>query len=218
VISLKPGIRHRIYFGGHTVTRPPSDVTPDAPQVAEDARRYRDSELAITRLRPYAGAPDSVTKRAWSILWTKVHGIDLAHVNAMIAVRGIIDFCPWTYEFESFWIAEGATFGGYLQRRSSLAVVPSAQYPTVTASTDFAAHLYVWDATTSAWVEDTTLSLGSPTAAYRTPWTTSTPRTGATGGEQAVVAYVPVYRVRIAAQQPSYEPPHAESVTVRVEE
>ena len=64
---LKPGIRYRIYLGGYTVTRPPSGVAQGEPQVAEDSRRYRDGELAITRLRPYTGAPDSLTKRSWSI-------------------------------------------------------------------------------------------------------------------------------------------------------
>jgi len=215
---FKPGIRYPIYFGGYTISRAPSVVAPDAPQVAEDARRYRDGELAITRLRPYAGAPDSVTKRAWSVTWENVCGVDLGHINAMIAVRGILDFCPWTDEVEAFWIPEGDTFGGHLQRRSALAVVPSAQYPTPTASTDFAPHLYVWDATTSAWVEDTALALDTPTAAYRTPWDTTDNRVAGTGGEQAVIVYTPVYRARIAAQQPSYTAPHSEAVTVRVEE
>lgn len=215
---LKPGIRYRIYLGGYTVTRPPSGVAQGEPQVAEDSRRYRDGELAITRLRPYTGAPDSLTKRSWSITWDNICGLDLAHVNAMIAVRGVINFCPWTDEFEAFWIPEGDLFGGYLQRRSALGVVPSAQYPTPTAITDFAPHLYVWDSATSAWVEDTALALGTPTSTHRTPWDTTDDRVGASGGDQALIVYTPVYRVRIAAQQPSYVAPSAENAMLRLEE
>ena len=212
-----PGIRYAIAFGGVQMSTPPSTIEPDPPEVAEASRRYRDGERQVTRLRPYAGAPDVVTKRSWRITWDSLQGAELGHLNACIAARGLDDgalnFCPWTYDCESFWIAEGATFGGYLQRRNWAAVYASGPGPSPDPATEFKPLLYVL--TAGVWTEDTTLSLGSPTAAYRTPWTTSTPRTGATGGEQAVIFYVPVYRFFLDANQQSLAPFSTEGATIK---
>jgi len=215
---IKPGIRHRIYLNGYTISRPPSSVVQGEPQVAEDARRYRDGELVITRLYPYSGGPDSITKRSWSITWDYICGLDLAHLNALIAVRGVIDFCPWTDEAEAFWILPGFPLAGTLQRRTALSVVPSAQYPTPTAATDFATHVYSWNTSTLAWDEHVTVVLGSVTSTYRTPWSLTAPPAGWGGAAQGLVLYTPVYRVRVAASQPSYPGPAAENVMLRLEE
>lgn len=212
-----PGVRYAIAFGGVQMSTPPSTVTPDPPEVAEVSRRYRDGERHTTRLRPYAGAPDAVTKRSWLIAWDSLQGAELGHLNACIAARGLdsgaLNFCPWTYETEAFWIPAGATFNGYLQRRNWAAVYPAGPGPSPSPSVEFKPLLYVL--TAGVWTEDTTLSLGSPTSAYRTPWTTTTPRTGATGGEQAVIFYVPVYRFHIDVAQPTLLPYSTEGASIR---
>lgn len=208
-----PGVRYAIYFGGVQMSTPPSAVDPSPPEVAEASRRFRDGDRHVTRLRPYAGAPDAITKRSWSLRWDSLQGAELGHIKACLAMRARLDFCPWVYDSEAFWIPDGSTFGGYLQRRDALAVFPAGPGPSPDPATEFKPLLYVL--TAGAWVEDTTLDLGTATDAHRTPWACDPARVAGTGGEQAVVFYVPVYDFFLEAEQPTLSPYSGEGVTIR---
>lgn len=223
--DFKPGARYAINLGGVQMATAPSTIVPAPPEVAEDVRHYRDSELAVTRLHPYGGAPDVVTKRKWAISWDSLYGPDLGHLAALVAARGLngglLDFCPWMYDAEAFWIQPAMSFFGVLQRRSALAAIPSANWPVLAGSgiAEFGPLLYAFDTATSTWVADTTLQLSTNSLnPYRTSWSCSPARTASGGGEQAVIFYVPVYRTAIPATQQSLSQIHGEGFTLNLGE
>lgn len=204
-MAPRAGLRLGLYLGGLSFTRKPF-VSNIQRNESEDSERSRDLTLYTDALQPEPGYPKLITKLSLTLAWgATMTGADIRKVNDMIAIRGPFDVCLWEEISEAFWIDAGEPFAGYLTRRNALTTI--SPLPTG-AATEFAV--------TAARGDGSALSvtLGTPDAQGVTPWTAS----GTSLGENVVVRYAPVYRMRVVTDQPTFSYPHLRSETLGLEE
>ena len=201
----RPGLRTGLYLGGRTFTRKPS-VQSLQRNESEDSERSRDLTLYTDALQPAPGYPKLITKLSLTLVWpTTMTGLDIRKANDMIAIRGPFDVCPWEEISEAFWIDAGEPFAGYLTRRNALTVISPLP---VGASAEFAVTAERGDGSAL------TVTLGTPDSYGVTPWSAS----GTSTGENVIVRYAPVYRMRVVTDQPTFSTPHLRSETLGLEE
>lgn len=203
------GLRERIYLGGYTISRNPSQFE-QTPGWAEDGKRFVDGTLSTHRLvGSYVGAPKRISKITWKLAWMPPQGslsaADVTALNELIADGIELDFCPWLPVCESFAVTDSAATSGTLSRRDALRIV--SPLPT-NASTRYAT---VGTRNGSVY---STITLGTVDAAYRTPWTCSTASTGT----RVRIHYYPVYRVQFGDNQPFLSIPHVEGMSLILKE
>ena len=201
-----PGIREAVYLDGITFTRGPSGVTPTWLK-AQTRDRARDGSLYVDSLQPAAGYPVVMAKLSLALSWDAMCAADILAANRMIAIGGPFDVCIWRYVSEAFYCASGAAVAGYMLRRDALTTItplPSgaaANYPIIGLRGDG--------------VTTFTPVLGTPDATTGvTPFSSVATSTG----ETVTVDYVPVYRMYVAEGQESFDSPHRQGQTLRLEE
>lgn len=200
----QPGIREAIYLGGVDFDRGPASVVPEWLK-AQTRDRARDGTLYVDSLQPEAGYPVLMSKLGLSLSWDSMCADDILRVNRMIAKGGPLDACYWKYHTEAFYVASGATLAGYLLRRNALTTV--SPLPTGAATN------YPIVATRGSGAPFA-VTLGTPTSAGVTPWTSAV----TSAGETVTIDYVPVFRMYVAEGQESFAQPHRQGQTLRLEE
>jgi hypothetical protein len=200
----QPGIREAVYLGGAALVAGPSIVTPTWLK-AQTRDRARDGSLYVDSLQPETGYPVIMAKLDLQLGWDTLCAADIATINGLISWGGPLDVCIWKYVTEAFYVAAGTAFGGSLLRRDALTTISplpagaASNYP-VTAKDGSGAAL--------------TIALGTPSSTGVTPWTCAAVSTG----ETATVMYVPVFRMYVAESQESFQQPHRQGQTLRLEE
>ncbi len=178
---MQPGIRDYLYIGGVTWVRNPGDVSPRW-LVAKASERARDATLYTDYLQPETGWPVVTAKLELSLSWDALCATDIRTVNGILSKDAALSVCPWVEIAESFWLASGEAFAGYLKRRNSLT--------TVSPLPANAATNYAVSAIKSSDGSAVTVTLGTPDATTGiTPWTAS----GTSAGEYVTIRYTPVY-------------------------
>lgn len=200
----QPGIREALYLGGVTLTRGPSSISPTWLK-AQTRDRARDGSLYVDSLQPEAGHPVIMAKLDLSLAWDSLCAADIAALNALISYGGPIDVCIWQYLTEAFYVTAGDLLAGSLLRRNALTVI--SPLPTNAATNYPVAPVRGSGATFSA-------TLGTPSAAGVTPWTSAV----TSAGETCTIRYAPVFRMYVAEAQESFSEPHRQGQTLRLEE
>lgn len=177
-----PGLRQKVYLAGHEFSRPPVAFGRLKPTIYEANRRTASGSARRDVLIPFTGACVRPAKYTFSCGWDVFEEADAEAFEAAIADDEPCDFTPWLSRAETFRFLEGESYAGTLQRRDALTQCPIV--PSVT--TGLAPRLKI-DGVTA------TITLGTPDAYYRTPWTAS--GTAPVGGSVAVVWYIPLFRV-----------------------
>lgn len=199
-----PGIREKMYLGGLTLTASPSSVTPTWLK-AQTRDRARDGSLYVDSLQPETGFPVIMAKLDLSIAWETLCAADIAQINGLISYGGPIDVCYWVPIVEAFYVSAGELLAGSLLRRDALTTI--TPLPTGAASNYPVTPLRGSGASFA-------LTLGTPSAAGITPWTTVV----TSAGETATISYAPVYRMYVAESQEAFSQPHRQGQTLRLEE
>ena len=187
-----PGINQPIYLNGYVFNFPPKSVTP-TPVFGETVRRARDGSLLDHTHRSAITEPDVSSKFRFEVEWDELTEADVDMWNECVSLRGPFLFCPWMMWKESFSFLDGETVAGTLQRASAKDEIPTA-LAVGTPPTDYDV-VFKLDGTVSA------AFVVSAMANYRTPWAGSTPVV-ADGPALVVVAYAPLFNVRIVDQTP----------------
>lgn len=200
----RPGIVESVYLGGVAFDRGPSSVVPTWLK-AQTRDRARDGTLYVDSLQPAGGYPVLMAKLDLALSWDSMCADDILRVNRMIAKGGPFDVCFWKYLTEAFYVASGSTLEGYLLRRDALTTI--SPLPTGAASN------YPVIATRGSGATFTA-TLGTPSSAGVTPWTSAV----SSSGETVTIDYVPVYRMYVAEGQESFSLPHRQGQTLRLEE
>jgi len=198
-----PGISDAIYLGGVKLATPPGMVSPVMLR-AQSAERARNAKLHIDYLQPEPGWPMILRKLTLSLSWEAPTPEDIEVINDLVSWGGPIDVCYWKPITESYWLAAGAPWAGYLTRRNALDVI-SPLPPN--AATRFA--IAGDHGGTSL-----TVTLGTPDADGVTPW--SAP--GTSTGERAAVSYVPSFSMVVDESQEEFTEINAQPQTLRLVE
>lgn len=200
----QPGIREALYLGGVDFDRGPASVVPSWLK-AQTRDRARDGTLYVDSLQPEDGYPVLMAKLDLSLSWESMCADDILRVNRMIAKGGPFDVCVWQYISEAFYVASGVTLAGSLLRRNALTAHPD---PPTNAATNYPV------IATRGSGASFTATLGTPSSAGVTPWTSAV----TSAGETVTIDYVPVFRMYVAEGQESFTQPHRQGQTLRLEE
>lgn len=200
----QPGVREKVYLGGIALVAGPSGVTPTWLK-AQTRDRARDGSLYVDSLQAVAGYPVIMAKLNLALSWTSMCSADIARINALISYGGPIDVCIWQYLTEAFYVAPGDLLAGSLLRRDALTTIAAPNLP-VNAATNYPVSPVRGSGATF------TATLGAPSAAGVTPWTSAV----TSSGETCTIAYAPVYRMYVAESQESFpeESKHAQTLVL----
>ena len=199
-----PGIREEFYIGGGTFARTPL-IVPTWLE-AQESSTARDGTDHTDFLQPEVGWPVITNKLTLVLSWGAMVAEDIRCANGILA-RGTqpVDVCTWVEISEAFHFLAGESFSGTLKRRSALTVV--SPLPPF-ASTQHAVAAIRGDG--SALV----VTLGTPDAKGRTPWTAA----GTSTGEYVTIAYTPVYVMAPGDGQQAFPQAHVQSQTMNLRE
>lgn len=199
-----PGIREELYCGGGTFARTPL-IVPTWYE-AKESSTARDGSDFIDFLQPEIGWPVVTTKLSLALSWEAMVAEDIRMANGILA-RGTqaIDVCTWVEISEAFYFATGASFSGTLKRRNALTVV--SPLPPLAATRHAVAAIR---GNGSA----LTVTLGTPDAKGRTPWTAA----GTSTGEYVTIAYTPVYVMAVSDGQQAFPRAQVQTQTLNLRE
>lgn len=200
----QPGVREKVYLGGIAITAGPSGVTPTWLK-AQTRDRARDGSLYVDSLQAETGYPVIMSKLSLSLTWDSMCSADIARINSLISYGGPIDVCIWQMLTEAFYVTAGDLLAGSLLRRNALTVI--SPLPTGATANYPVAPVRGSGATFTA-------TLGSPSAAGVTPWTSAV----TSAGETCTIRYAPVFRMYVAESQESFSEPHRQGQTLLLEE
>lgn len=183
-----PGLYLPLLINGVAMDRGPSSITITF-EIAETSQRTKNADLNTHMLSPFNGSPLRIRKMHAVFGWDSLLGPDIFKVNRLIA-RGSGDIGIYSQVTEDYRCAVG-TASGILMRGDAYTVYGA---PTGTG-TDYAPYACKDDGTPM------TITIGTRDAATgRTPWT----GTSLGAADFISVAYYPLARFRVTADQPLF--------------
>ena len=202
-----PGIRHKIYLAGSALACSLQDYQEEEAPLQADGI-LADGGLHTDYGLTFDGAPAIITKKTFTLVLRprpKIGNTDLQLMQELWSMTDGFDFCPWRMEAESFWIQDGETAAGYLQRRHALDVINSDYWPANAAT-----KLAVFSKENGS---AGNIALGAIDGTYyRQAWS------GGTADAWNTIWYCPVYRVRRVGPRSIKPTKHNEAWTMVLKE
>lgn len=221
-MSWYPGIREKTYLAGTHLSSGPEDIRQSVSYL-ETADYVRGGEAIVSRAPAWAtattAAPDSPRKWRFDLRYrvgaTSSASAEYFTLQRVAAGSGLVDLCIFTPIVETFSILTGKTSfrlsAGIAVRESGATGAPGVLPTTLTLQAGYAAYA------TEVYADNVAISPTWESARDTNGRQAFTPALTYGWGSVIKVVYVPVFTVRRVSADPSFPPPHRESLTLVLE-